>query len=166
MRYLPADNVDISDITNELIDAGLVIVYESDGKQYAEIPSFKNHQVINNRESDSIINPRVKVACTRVQGEGKEGREGKGREGASLTKKTTPIKTKIPKDFSISERVVSWANEKGFNNLDAHLENFILSCNAKGYTYTDWDSGFMRAITDNWAKVSNDKKLSWEERLK
>jgi hypothetical protein len=70
-----------------LIDVGLIAVYESGGKTYAEIPSFKQHQVINNRESESIIPSRVIDACvTREsgdQGEGK-GREGKGREGKDL----------------------------------------------------------------------------------
>lgn len=86
-RYFPADNCDIDEMAAELIDAGLILIYEVDGKTYAEIPSFTTHQVINNRESESLIPPRVKDASKRrqsgVQGEGKEGREGKGREGIS-----------------------------------------------------------------------------------
>ena len=53
MRYFPGDNCDMQALANELIDGGLIVVYEVDGKQYAEIPSFKTHQIINNRESDS-----------------------------------------------------------------------------------------------------------------
>lgn len=79
-RYLPADDCSIDLLANELEAAGLIVIYEVDGKLYAEIPSFKTHQVINNRESESAIPPRVKVACTRVQGEGKEGKEGKERK--------------------------------------------------------------------------------------
>ena len=92
MRYLPADDCDIVELAAELIDAGLIYIYEVSGRQYAEIPSFAHHQVINNRESDSIIpepENSVNASLTResgVQGEGKEGRkgkEGKGRESAS-----------------------------------------------------------------------------------
>ena len=96
MRYLPADNCDIQSLADELIEANLIILYEVDGKEYAEIPSFKNHQVINNRESESIIPSRVKVACKRVQAEGrKEGKEGK--EGASNY--LTSINPKILSDY-------------------------------------------------------------------
>lgn len=159
MRYLPADDCDIESLANELIDAKLIILYEVDDKEYAEIPSFKYHQVINNRESESIIPSRVKVACKREQGEGrKEGKERK--EGASR-------ETTIPDNFSISDRVKEWANIKGFSDLEVHLENFILSAKAKKYKYIDWDSAFMKAITANWAKVEvKSKELpEWKRKM-
>lgn len=84
MRYLPGDDCSIDDLANELIDSGMVIVYEVDGEKYAEIPGFVRHQVINNRESESVIPARVDGASgtrqARVKAEGKEGREGKGKE--------------------------------------------------------------------------------------
>lgn len=84
LRYFPGDDCSISDLADELVSAGLVIPYEVDGKPYAEIPTFSEHQVINNRESQSVIPPRAFDASgTResgVSGEGKEGREGKGKE--------------------------------------------------------------------------------------
>lgn len=90
-RYFPKDKIEIESLGNELRAQGLIeILVGTDGKEYAEIPSFKNHQIINNRESDSILISRVKEASPRVQAEGKEGRErkgkeGKGKEGASAT---------------------------------------------------------------------------------
>lgn len=86
MRYFPGDNCDISAMAEELVAMGLIILYEADGKKYAEIPTFEEHQVINNREAQSIIPARVKAASTtrepRVKAEGKEGRkEGKGTSG-------------------------------------------------------------------------------------
>lgn len=79
IRYFAADDCNIEEISAEVIKAGLIELYEVEGKQYAEIPCFKNHQVINNRESESIIPARVKDASKRVLGEGrKEGKEGKG----------------------------------------------------------------------------------------
>jgi hypothetical protein len=86
MRYLPGDECDIDALSAELVKAGMIAIYEVDGKQYAEIPSFKNHQVINNRESESTIPARVVDASARVKAEGrkgKEGTEGKGMEGTS-----------------------------------------------------------------------------------
>lgn len=80
-RYLPSDQVDIEDLSVELCNRGLIVVYVGDDdREYAFIPSFKDHQVINNRESESILLSRVKGASPRVKAEGKEGREGKGRE--------------------------------------------------------------------------------------
>jgi len=64
------------------------------------------------------------------------------------------VKIYIPDNFSISERVKVWAYKNNFQNLEQHLEHFKLSCTAKGYKYVDWDSAFMRAIKDNWAKIN------------
>lgn len=151
MRYLPADNCNIDDLANELIEAGLIVVYEIDDKKYAEIPSFKNHQVINNRESESVLPSRVKVACKRVSAEGRK--EGKERKEPALRETT------LPADFSISENVKAWAIEKGYTDLNLHFENFKGVSLAKGYVYKDWDSAFMNAIRNNWAKIEPKKKL-------
>ena len=82
LRYLPGDNCDVHALCAELTDSGLVVPY---GEGLAYVPSFKAHQHVNPRESESQLpvptrgqrvptrQPRVTVA----QG----GREGKGREG-------------------------------------------------------------------------------------
>lgn len=74
------------------------------------------------------------------------------------TKESISKKTLIPDDFSISERVIKWAEKNGHKNLDKHLENFILVCNAKGYQNINWDSAFMLAVRGNWAKLTETKK--------
>ena len=74
----------------------------------------------------------------------------------SLTINHKPITNKetlLPPDFKISERVISWANEKGYRDLQKHFDYFVLRAQSKGYKYTDWDAAFMTAIRDNWAKV-------------
>lgn len=76
---------------------------------------------------------------------------------SNKTTKTNIGKTSIPKDFSISERVIKWATEKGYTNLDKHLENFIFACEKKDYKYANWDSAFMDAIRKNWADVQSHK---------
>lgn len=154
LRYLPADDCDLEALSAELTEAGLVEIYEVDGKQYAEIPSFTRHQVINNRESASEIPARVADACPRVKAEGKEGREGKeGKDASKDAKRGKPRKTSIPADFKISDRVKRWAAEKGHSRLDERLEHFVGKAKANGYTYTDWDEAFMAAVRDDWAKL-------------
>lgn len=81
MRYFPADTCDIDALARELIASGLVVLY---GDGLAFIPSFKRHQHINPRESESTLpapeEARASDASARVsdaQGGRKEGREGK-----------------------------------------------------------------------------------------
>jgi hypothetical protein len=77
MRYLPGDDCSIDDVAEQLIERGLLEIYEADGRVYGELPSFTRHQIINNRESESTRPPRVKHASTRVLAEGRKGRKGK-----------------------------------------------------------------------------------------
>jgi hypothetical protein len=67
-------------------------------------------------------------------------------------KRSAPLRP-IPKDFSISDSVRQWAKGKGYDALELHLEHFKLICQARNYKYSNWDAAFMRAISDNWAKV-------------
>jgi hypothetical protein len=86
-RYLPADNCDINSLAQELIDMGLIVLYEVDGKKYAEIPTFVEHQIINNREAESKIPARVPHAST-TRESGREGKEGK--EGSDASRDAPP----------------------------------------------------------------------------
>lgn len=162
IRYFPSDKCDIDAMGSELINSGLLVIYSNDGREYAEIPSFSRHQVINNRESSSIYPSRdCDASSTResgAQGEGKEGREGKGREGAS--KREQKNETMIRDDFCISDNVMAWAVDHGHDQLDVHLANFIDSCKAKGYKYRDWDAAFRNAISKNWAKVARSANVT------
>ena len=58
----------------------------------------------------------------------------------------------IPDDFVISDAVRVWAEKASVDNLDAHFDNFVSVCKAKGYKYADWDEALIRAIRDDWAK--------------
>jgi hypothetical protein len=92
---LPHDDVDFSRVLDALATRGFIQKYTVAGVAYGCIPSWHDHQVINNRESASQIPafaedteeqqeltraPRVNDACAtplvQVQAEGK-GREGK-----------------------------------------------------------------------------------------
>lgn len=92
LRYFPGDSCDMSALCRELTDRGLVVVYEVDHREYAEIPSFERHQIINNRESPSHLPARVGHASgtrePRVTGEGRK--EGKGGRVVPLNGTTPP----------------------------------------------------------------------------
>ncbi|MDD0812982.1 hypothetical protein PSQ20_21785 [Curvibacter sp. RS43] len=62
-------------------------------------------------------------------------------------------KTPLPENFGVSDQVKAWAAEKGFADLDRHLESFKDKCQANGYTYVNWDAAFMEAIRGDWAKL-------------
>jgi phage replication O-like protein O len=72
---------------------------------------------------------------------------------AIKTTKANSQKTSIPQNFTVSDRVIKWAAEKGFHSLDSHYENFLITCEKFGYKYANWDTAFMDAIRKNWAKV-------------
>jgi len=93
MRYLPGDDCSIDDLAAELTSRSLIVLYSVNDKTYAYIPTFTEHQVINNREQESRIPAfepenlsRVITPLSRVKAEGREGRERKewkGMEGDS-----------------------------------------------------------------------------------
>lgn len=90
---LPYDEVDFSRVLDALATRGFIVKYASGGKQYGYVPTWHQHQVINNREAASTLpdpsvstaqtdasgtrEPRVTETPVHVQGEGK-GREGEG----------------------------------------------------------------------------------------
>lgn len=120
MRYLPGDDCDVNALASELTEAGMVELYEVNGRTYAEILSFKNHQVINNRESESVLPARDVDASARVKAEGRKegkgkegkGKEGKGREGKEGESEAAPAlpsrSKSIPKPDDVDEQ--TWAD--------------------------------------------------------
>ena len=90
VMILPYDGVGFSRVLESLWERGFLSRYGSKG-QYGCIPSFKEHQHINLRETQSILPAPTEAdeyTCTHVHahGEGASrartcGREGKGREG-------------------------------------------------------------------------------------
>jgi hypothetical protein len=98
VQVLPYDGIDFSRVLDALTTRGFVLRYRVNDALFGVIPSFKKHQVINNKESQSILpdpdgnieeNPintdesdafstresRDEDACHK-EGKGKEGKEG------------------------------------------------------------------------------------------
>jgi len=92
VQILPYDQCDFSRVLDALTTRGFVCRYASGTSTFGVIPSFLDHQVINNREKDSelpepleYLDPDASVTREpRVDHAGKaegKGREGKGKEG-------------------------------------------------------------------------------------
>ena len=118
------------------------------------MPKFDRHtsqsakkRALTNKRVDKLRNADVTLTAL--------PREEKRREDIYTSKNK---KIPLPKDFSISERVNKWAIENNYDELEKHLANFILACESKNYKYANWDSAFMTAIRDNWAKIPPKKK--------
>lgn len=173
-RYFPKDKVDIEAMAAELVNQGLIrVLIGDDDKEYAEIPSFKNHQVINNRESESILIPRVKDASPRVQAEGKEGRERKGREGKGREHASVPpngdddlfpnVDPQVVSDFktlrrqkkapitkTAMDKIVSEAGKAGIT-----LEAALRLCCSRGWQ--GFEAEWILSKAGTKAAVQNDK---------
>lgn len=103
---LPHDDVDFSRVLDALVTGGWVVRYAVDGAEYGAIPTWKEHQIINNREMASDLPaPNENNALTRearvedatatplksaqAEGKGREG-EGKGKNSRSVADATRP----------------------------------------------------------------------------
>ena len=114
LRYFPADNCDIESMCDELVSAGLVVLY---GEGLAYIPKFGKHQHINPRESASILPSPDESLCadtrphasrrvsTRQQASildlhAQGGREGKGSNTPLPPAGGTPAAPEVPAGFA------------------------------------------------------------------
>jgi hypothetical protein len=171
---LPYDPIDdFSRVLDALWSRGFIEKYTHEGKTYGFIPSWTDHQHINNRETDSVLPiPIESNICTceaRVNdASGTRQRnytgERKGKERNTRHDASREF-TFLPDDFKISDRVKKWAQDRNQNHLQEHFDSFILKCKSKKYKYADWDAAFMNAIRDNWANINNsspqEEKKSW-----
>lgn len=131
-RYFPAEKCDLEEVASELLSAQLVTLYEVEGRKYADIPTFKTHQVINNREAESVIPARVKVASKRVPGEGrKEGKEGNTPADESAFDRFWEA---YPKKKSKEDALKAWTKL----NPDEHLVEDILQAVLRAKTSAEW----------------------------
>ena len=55
IQILPYDNVEFSRVLHALTTRGFIVKYASNGEDFGYIPTFSRHQVINNRESPSVL---------------------------------------------------------------------------------------------------------------
>lgn len=177
---LQIDKVSDSDIGKWLtacVNAALVRVYPaSDGKRYLELQDFRQQlrakgsrfpafderaasacaadakHVRSKRSADAEQPPASAHLDGGGDGDGDGGGGGGG--GATRGKRASRARASpMPDDFAVSDAVRAWAEKRGYDALDEHLDAFRRKAKAKGYTYVDWDAAFMEAIREDWAKV-------------
>lgn len=148
-RYLPGDPVNIEKLCTELEQAEMIVTYTIDNNDYCEIPSFKSHQVINNREKESELPSRDSDASTTRESGRKEGKEGK--EGKGTTRFTPPT----------LEQVIQYNIErKNFVDANKFINHYSTNGWMRGNTkIKDW-----KACIRTWEQ--NDKNNNKKQIVK
>jgi hypothetical protein len=117
---LPFDGVDFSRVLHALGTRGFLVRYRVGDEWFGWIPSFKRHQVINNREKPSVL-PDISEAeevdasmtrgarvghASKEERKGKEGnKEGKGKEGEGHASPAAPSSSR-GEQFDINSLVI------------------------------------------------------------
>lgn len=124
---MPYDAVDFGAVLDALAQYGFIEKYEVDGKPYGHVPSWKEHQVINPRESKSVIpfrdaSPRVDEVANSARGEV----EGKGKE----------VGREKEGDAYVHARILS----ESVGNLNIHFQEqlsrqIVLEAKAREWTF-------------------------------
>ncbi len=102
---LPYDDVDFSRVLHALVTRGFLVKYASNGEWFGAIPSFKKHQIINNKEKASDLpevtnTEQLDASTTRDSREGHAcHKEGKGKEGKGTCIAPTPSTPASNADF-------------------------------------------------------------------
>lgn len=132
---LPHDDLDFSRVLDALSTRGFVRKYMIDGQEYGVVPTFSRHQVINNRESESVLPEPTEssylsststresrvldalstpLVCAQVEGKGRE-EERKGKEGNIVERRNAP-----PDHDPVPEIFAYW--QKCMNSPDSKLD--------------------------------------------
>ncbi len=169
------EGLDMESMLGWLEAAGFIQRYQVGGLALIQILNFAKHQNPHKNEPESIYSPPDQLGVTSEKIGSAPADSGfripdsgfliadtatpaappppvaAAPAPASVRKKA--IKTAMPEGFGVSDRVKTWAQSKGYGQLDQHLEAFARKAKANGYTYADWDSAFMEAIREDWAKL-------------
>lgn len=167
LDVLPFDSCDFSKVLDALVIHGFIVEYQDEfGETYGFIPSFTEHQVINNRESPSVI-PSPFDACSTRDPRGLsmlkgKGRERKGKERASDDVKfIPPIPDQLLKDYNKIRRAkkVGDLTETVYNSICVEAGKVGISTEeAIAYCCSNGWAGFKSAWYENNMQPSGQKK--------
>ena len=184
MELMPMDNYDASSGLDGLEHGGFITRYVIEGKGIIEIGSFCKHQSPHGTEKDSELPDSNGMLTANERGKNgqvtghkrlinvKERESEVNKRPDSLIPdslipdspkpvvapaKPSSRQRPMPDDFTASPAVLKWAAEQGYSSayVGSNLTTFVLSAQAKGYKYANWDKALMNAIKGNWAKASN-----------
>jgi hypothetical protein len=113
---LPHDPIDFTEVMEVLAERGFIVRYVVDGKEYGCIPSWKEHQVINNREPHSKIPPPLLAKHNRdasqqlrdaasVKGNGMEGNGNNASDDIDHPPAVDPLKEDLTSPAIDPEKV-------------------------------------------------------------
>lgn len=161
------DGIDMNAMLGWLVKAGFIQRYQCGGLALIQILNFTKHQNPHKNEPESIYSPPDELGTTSEEIGSTRADPGFLIPDSGLlipvaaapppppARKSKTVKTSLPADFGVSDRVKTWAAEHGFGQLNEHLDAFRRKATAKGYTYVSWDDAFMEAIREDWAKLRN-----------
>src|SRR5438132_6602197 len=153
-EVLPYDVCKINRMLQDLHDHGFIFRYATEGRQYIQILAFVKHQNPHVKEGPStipapclpganpVLVPENPEQAGLIPDSGFLSPDSGSRIPDTARKRATPL----PPDFKISDRVQTWAADKGYTQLIERLEHFIGYVRANGKTYADWDDAFMNSI--------------------
>lgn len=158
LDVLPYDDVDFSRVLDALVTHGFIVKYEFEGDQFGCIPTWSQHQVINNRESTSLL-PSLEesTTCTRdsrvddasvtplvhTQGEGEgkgKERKGKGNKENAVASRPEDVSQQVWNDWvalrkrkgtTISETAIEGAREEAAK-IGWTLQQFLIEWCTRG----------------------------------
>lgn len=131
LDILPYDDLDFSRVLDALMTRGFIVKYTSNGEDFGCIPSFKKHQIINNRESESEL-PEPAISLVIDASNTREPREdhadtgeGKGREGKEYAETSfLEFWSAYPKKVSKPDAIKAW---KKINPSEELKEKIIVA---------------------------------------
>ncbi len=123
VAVLPYDGCDFSRVLDALTTRGFIVKYRVGDAWFGVIPSFSRHQIVNNRESASVL-PELSLADESDATTTREARddhaskaEGKGREGKGTGKEGEETNSTVKGRGTVDE-VVAFCNEIGLPKTD------------------------------------------------
>ena len=148
---------------NELSKEGCIVAYTHESDSYVQIHKWLKHQKIDKPSQSKIPAPfidsdspredsRILPVGSKDQGSKDQGSKDQGEDKPA---KPSSRQRPLPENFDVSDAVRQWAKTNGFSDkrVADNFANFVLTAQAKGYTYADWDRALMKAIRDNWTKT-------------
>lgn len=171
------EGIDVNVLLTELARLGFICRYKVGETGIIQIINFEKHQNPHKTEKNSELPemPLDSVACgLAVKDTLNNGSRpadsllpltdsllpltDSGQSAPAKPSRTSSksVKTAMPENFTVSEKVWEWAKGKGFsdNRVSENFAKFALYAEREAKKYVNWDAALMNAIGDNWAKTS------------
>jgi hypothetical protein len=168
-QAFPYDNVDCEPLVQQLLNIGLLIEYEAEGKKYLHIKGFRTHQRVEKPAKprvplyeESLKTPRVvgeesgspHLGVTVSSSEG-NGREGKGDREIGPRRARPSLAIRLPADFELTpeRRAIAQTENANPEREFATFTDYWRSASGAKARKHDWDAAWR-----NWCRRAADFK--------